>query len=361
MPPVSRRTSGRFSASCRDPLATQVRETIRTYGMLAGGERVIVAVSGGPDSTTLLSVVAALREEFRLDLHAAHLNHGLRPDAGLDAAAVAQTARALGCPYHEAAEDVAAAAARARRSIEDAGREARYAFLAATARRIEATVIATGHTRDDQAETVLMRLLRGSGPRGLAGIPPVRPHDGLRVIRPLIETSRAEIVDYLARQRLTAREDSSNRDLVALRNRVRLVLLPILEGYNPDVRRALARLADVMRDEADAFDALSAPEVDAVLHGTHAAVLIAPDAFGRLPVALQRRALREAIRRVRGNGAPVAFVHIEEARLGVLGGRTGAVWEAPGGVRIFRRPDAIEVSGAASPGRETGDDAGRGY
>ncbi|HEV2439028.1 MAG TPA: tRNA lysidine(34) synthetase TilS [bacterium] len=352
MPPVSRRTSG------RDLLATQVRETIRRHGMLAGGERVVVAVSGGPDSTALLSVLAALREELRLDLHVAHLNHGLRPEAGCDAAAVAQTARALRCPYHEAAEDVAAAAARARRSIEDAGRDARYGFLAATARRIEAMVIATGHTRDDQAETVLMRLLRGSGPRGLAGIPPVRPHDGLRVIRPLIDTPRAEIVAYLAWRQLAAREDSSNRDLAALRNRVRLVLLPILEGYNPDVRRALARLADVMRDDADAFDALSAPEVDAVLRGTHASVRIAPDAFGRLPVALQRRALREAIRRVSGNGAPVAFVHIEEARLGVLGGRAGAVWEAPGGVRIFRRPDAIEVT---AKGPATPDDARRGY
>jgi tRNA(Ile)-lysidine synthase len=328
----------------RDPLAAQVRETIRTHAMLAGGERVVAAVSGGPDSTALLSVLAALREDLRLDLHAAHLNHGLRSEASLDAAEAAGMAASLGCPYHEATEDVAAAAARERRSIEDAGREARYRFLAGVAGRIQAAVIATGHTRDDQAETVLMRLLRGSGPRGLAGIPPVRPHGGLRVIRPLIETPRAEITRYLARHALGAREDASNRDLSVLRNRVRLVLLPILEGYNPDVRRALARLAGVMRDEADALDALSAPDVDAVLRGTRASVRIAPDAFERLPVALQRRALREAIRRVRGNGGQIAFVHIEEARLGVLGGRSGAVWEAPGGVRIFRRPDAIEVT-----------------
>lgn len=322
--------------------------------MLAGGERVVAAVSGGPDSTALLSVLAALREELRLDLHAAHLNHGLRPGASLDAAAAARMAEAFGCPYHEATEDVAAAAARERRSIEDAGRQARYGFLAGVARRIQATVVATGHTLDDQAETVLMRLLRGSGPQGLAGIPPVRPHDGLRVIRPLIDVSRAEIVEYLARQQLDARDDPSNRDLAMLRNRVRLVLLPILEGYNPDVRRALARLADVVRDEAEALDALSTPEVDGVLGGTDASVRIAPEAFRRLPVALQRRALREAIRRVRGNGAPVAFVHIEEARRGVLTGRPGTVWEAPGGVRIFRRPDAIEVTVKAAPGGGAG-------
>ena len=340
----------------RDPLAARIRETIQAHAMLAGGERLVVAVSGGPDSTALLSVLQALREELRLDLHVAHLNHGLRPGAAGDAAAVARMAEAMGYPYHGATEDVTAAATRERRSLEDAGREARYRFLAGVAQEIEAQVIATGHTRDDQAETVLMRLLRGSGPRGLAGIPPVRRHDGLRVIRPLIDTSRDEIAAYLARQRLDARDDASNRDPAILRNRVRLVLLPILEGYNPDVRRALARLAEVTRDDADALDALSAPQVNAVLRGTPGSVHIAVEAFGRLPVALQRRALREAIRRVRGNGVQIAFVHIEEARVGVLGARPGAAWQAPGGVRIFRRPEAIEVTAELA---ETGDDVGR--
>lgn len=335
----------------RDPLAAHVRETIRRYRMLAGGERVVVAVSGGPDSATLLSVLAALRDDLPLELHVAHLNHALRPEASLDAEAAARMAKVHGCPYHEATEDVRAAAARDRRSLEDAARRARYDFLAGVARRIQAPVIATGHTLDDQAETVLMRLLRGSGPRGVAGIPPARSLDGLRVIRPLIDTPRAEVMKYVARHGLEAREDPTNRDLAILRNRVRLVLLPILEGYNPDVRRALARLAEVLRDEAEALDALSAPEIDAVLHGTNASVRILPEAFAGLPVALQRRALREAIRRVRGNDAQIAFVHIEEARLGVLAGRPGGVWEAPGGVRIFRRPDAIEVTAGSDGNR----------
>lgn len=327
----------------RDPLVAQVLETIRRRGMLAGGERVVVAVSGGPDSTVLLSVLGALRDDLRLQLHVAHLDHGLRPEASKDAAAVAGMAERLGYPYHGGTRDVRAAAARDRRSLEDAAREARYGFLAEVAGRIGATVIATGHTRDDQAETVLMRLLRGSGPRGLAGIPPVRPHAGLRVIRPLIDAARADIGGYLAREGLAARDDPTNRDPAMLRNRVRLVLLPILEGYNSDVRRALARLAELLRDEVDALDVLGAGEVDAVLHETGAAVHIPSAAFAGLPVALQRRALREAIRRVRGKGAPIAFVHIEEARVGVLSSRTG-VWEAPGGVRIFRRPEAIEIT-----------------
>lgn len=335
-----------------DPFEVQIRETIRRYRMLSGGERVVVGVSGGPDSTALLSALAALRDELHLDLHAAHLNHALRADARLDAEAASQLAAQLGCAYHETTVDVGASAARERRSIEDAGREARYRFFAEVAAGIEGTAVATGHTLDDQAETVLMRLLRGSGPRGLAGIPPVRPHGTLKVIRPLSDTPRQEIPAYLARRRLDAREDASNRDLAMVRNRVRLVLLPILEGYNPDVRRALARLANVMRDEADALDSLSAPQIDAVLHGTSTSVRIAPEAFERLPVALQRRALREAVRRVRGNGPPIAFVHIEEARRGLRSARPGAVWEAPDGVRIYRRPDAIEVTREAA--REPG-------
>jgi tRNA(Ile)-lysidine synthase len=330
-----------------DALAARVRETIRRYGMLAGGERVVAAVSGGPDSIALLSVLVSLRGDLSLEIHVAHLNHTLRPDAAEDAAAVAAAAERFGCPYHGATADVRAAASRERRSLEDAARRARYAFLTGVAREVGAQAVATGHTLDDQAETVLMRLLRGSGPRGLGGIPPVRPDDGLRIIRPLLETSRAEIVDYLARSRLDSREDSTNRDVAIPRNRVRWVLLPILEGYNPDVRRALARLAEVVRDEADALDALSAAEVDAVLHGTNASVCIPPEAFAGLPVALQRRVLREAIRRVRGNDAQIAFVHIEEARLGVLSGRPGGVYEAPGGVRIVRRPEVIEVTAGA--------------
>jgi tRNA(Ile)-lysidine synthase len=330
-----------------DPLEIQVRETIRRRAMLAGGEQIVAAVSGGPDSTALLAALVALSGEFRLDVHVAHLDHGLRPDSGEDAAAVRRLAERLGRPYHGGAADVRAAAAREHRSIEDAARQARYAFLAAAARAAGASVIATGHTLDDQAETVLMRLLRGSGGRGLSGIPPVRPHDGLRVIRPLIDTPRRDIDAYVARSGLAARDDATNRDLGILRNRVRLVLLPILEGYNPDVRGALARLADVLRDEADALDTLAAPRIAGVLRGTagtDASVRISLEAFAALPVALQRRALREAVRRAGGNGAPIAFVHIEEARLGVLSGGPGTVWEGSGGIRIYRRPDAIEVT-----------------
>src|SRR5205807_7945888 len=145
----------------------------------------------------------------------------------------------------------------------DAGRRVRYEFLTRVAREIGAGVVATGHTLDDQAETVLMRLLRGSGLEGLAGIPPVRVGGGVRIIRPLIETSRAAVLAYLGAVGAGWREDETNRDTTILRNRIRMVLMPALEGYNPDIRQALARLAGLLRDESEALRALGAPKVAA--------------------------------------------------------------------------------------------------
>ena len=238
------------------------------------------------------------------------------------------------------------------RSLEDAARRLRYAFLTSVARAEGAQAIATGHTLDDQAETVLMRLLRGAGPWGLSGIPPVRTHAGLRLIRPLLEVPRAAVEASLRAAGVSWREDATNRDHAMLRNRVRGVLLPSLEGYNPHVRRTLARLAEVMRDETLALDVLAARRVNAVLSGRGATVRVALAAFARLSPALQRRALREAVRRSRGNIEGVGFVHLEGVRRIALEGRPGAIAELPGGLRVVRVGRALEVRGGrVSPRR----------
>ena len=240
-------------------------------------------------------------------------------------------------------------------SLEDAGRRLRYEFLTRVAREIGAGVVATGHTLDDQAETVLMRLLRGSGLEGLAGIPPVRAGSGVRIIRPLIETGRAEVLAYLGAIGTGWREDETNRDVAILRNRVRLVLLPALEGYNPDIRQALARLAGLLRDEAEALKLLAAPKVAEALSARPGAVTVALEPFARMPVALQRRTLRAAVQQVRGNLGAVRFVHIEGARRLALEGQVGSWLALPGGVRILRLPEGAEVTMAAAvpggPGR----------
>ena len=318
--------------------------------MLAVGDVVVAAVSGGADSTALLRLLVELREDLRLDIHVAHFNHMLRDDADGDASFVADTARALGLAFHQGSGDPRAQVGSGR-SLEDAARRLRYAFLTSVARAAGAQAIATGHTLDDQAETVLMRLLRGAGPWGLAGIPPVRTHAGVRLIRPLLDVPRAAVEASLRAAGVGWREDETNRDLAMLRNRMRAVLIPALEGYNPHVRRTLARLAEVMRDETLALDTLAARRVNAVLSGRGATVRIALDAFGRLPAALQRRALREAARRSRGNIEGVGFVHLEGARRIALEGHAGAIAELPGGLRAVRVGRTLEMRSAAGSQR----------
>jgi tRNA(Ile)-lysidine synthase len=337
------------------PLPARVGATIRRHHMLTGGETVVVAASGGPDSTALVRALLVLRPTLHLTVHLAHLNHGLRPDAGEDAAFVREMSRVLGVEYHEGTVDARVHARAEGLSLEDAARRLRYEFLIRTARETGAAVVATGHTLDDQAETVLMRLLRGTGPEGLAGIPPVRAEGGVHVIRPLIETTRADIEAYLKSLGIRWREDATNQELTILRNRIRLVLVPILEGYNPDVRQSLARLADLLRDEADALEALSAPKIAEALSGGPAEVEVALEPFARLPVALQRRTLRAAVQRVRGNLHTIGFVHIEGARRLVLEGHPGAWLALPGGVRVRRLPASIEVTADERPERAPGE------
>ncbi len=322
----------------------RVRETIRRHGMLIAGETVVVAVSGGPDSTALVHAMAALGREMGWSLHVAHLNHGLRQEAAEEAAFVAAMSQALGLAHHAESADVRSLAAREGFSLEDAARRIRYEFLTRIAKEVGASAIATGHTLDDQAETVLLRLLRGSGLDGLAGIPPVRRGDAVRIVRPMLEATRAEVLAYLKEIGAGWREDPSNQNRDILRNRIRMVLLPALEGYNPDVRRTLARVAGLLRDEAEVLRSLAAPGIAEALSGDSGSVRVSRTPFARLPAALQRRALREAVRRVRGNLNGVRFVHIEGARQLVLAGEVGAWLPLPGGVRVTRVSGGAEVA-----------------
>ena len=335
---------GPASLEPRLPFVDRVRETIRRHAMLTGGETVVVAVSGGPDSTALIRAMVALGREMHSSLHVAHLNHGLRGGAAEDAAFVAALSQALGLAHHAESADARSLAAREGLSLEDAGRRLRYGFLTRIAKEVGASAIATGHTLDDQAETVLLRLLRGSGLDGLAGIPPVRQSEGVRVVRPLLEVTRAEVLAYLKEIGAGWREDPTNQNRDILRNRIRLVLLPALEGYNPDVRRTLARVAGLLHDDAEALRSLAAAEIGEALSGDSGSVRVSRTAFARLPAALQRRALREAVQRVRGNLNGVRFVHIEGARQLVLAGEAGAWLPLPGGVRVTRVSGGAEVA-----------------
>ncbi|MBI3398253.1 MAG: tRNA lysidine(34) synthetase TilS [Deltaproteobacteria bacterium] len=227
-------------------MLSKVKNTIKKFGMIRKGNTVVVGVSGGVDSVVLLHLLLQLAAEYKLSLIAAHLNHSLRgKESDRDAAFVRDLTKKLNIKFIGKKVDVKSLLKKGE-SLQDAARKARYAFFEETAKKYKARRIATGHNLDDQAETVIMRFLKGAGLRGLSGIPPVRDN----YIRPLIDATRKEIERYATDNELQFVKDSSNKSIKYLRNKIRLKLMPILEGYNPRIRSDMARLANILaRDE----------------------------------------------------------------------------------------------------------------
>lgn len=311
------------------------------WSLFTPHDRVLVALSGGPDSLSLLHVLWAEREARGLaSVEAAHLDHGLRGDeSAAEAAWVAAWCQERGIPCHVGRADVVSLARERKRSKQEAARAARLAFLEETAARTGAHKIATGHTRDDQIETVLMNVLRGTGLDGLRGIPARR---GL-FVRPLLDVSRAEIEDYCAAQGLEPRRDPSNLSPdTYTRNRVRLELLPLLvRDYNPAVAEALVHLSEIAERDLDYLQT----QADAALaeltreRDVFRLVLDRP-ALARLHPALLRHLLRRAIASLRGTGEGITYDHIEAICQAVTNPRA-----QPFGLTLPAPVCAVEVGG----------------
>lgn len=326
-------------------LSDRVRRTIRKRALLRAGDRVLVALSGGPDSVALLHLLLELQRTGDLVVAGvAHFHHQLRgADADADEAFCRELAARLGLPIEVARENVRRAARDAGRSIEDMARELRYSFLAAAAERLRADVVAVAHTLDDQAETVLLRLLRGAGTRGLSGI---RPRAG-RVVRPLLDISRGELREYARAEGLAAREDPSNRDVTIPRNRVRHELIPYLEReFNPEIARVLAREAALAKVDEDrlhneAIDLTST----IVLSKVDEKIEIDAVALRSLDLALSSRIAHDILTKSSG-GRFVGFDHIDEF-LGLSCASDGASVDLPG-QRATRRGNVI-ILGPPAP------------
>jgi tRNA(Ile)-lysidine synthase len=291
-------------------LLARVRQTIRRHDLARAETRVVVALSGGSDSVALVWLLQSLAEAGDLRIAGvAHFNHQLRAAAGEDERFSERVAAGLGLPWLADREDVAARAARESRSVEDAARTARHAFLERARAHFAADVVALGHTRDDQAETFLLRLIRGAGSRGLAAMHPRK--DAL--IRPLLDCRRDELREYLAARQIAYVADESNDDVSIPRNRVRAELLPFLEErFNPSIVDALADQAEIAREEwrwqSGAGDALAA----AISCREGDRWLIDISALNAAPPALARLVVHAAMTAASG-GRPVAFRHVAAA------------------------------------------------
>ncbi|MHB8055611.1 MAG: tRNA lysidine(34) synthetase TilS [Candidatus Aminicenantales bacterium] len=311
-------------------LVSKVRRTISRRGMIASGEMILVACSGGADSTALLHVLHELRTDLSLRLAVAHFDHGLRTASGRDARFVHELAAGLDLPFYLEKRDVRAFARKRGLNLEEAARLLRYNFLRRTAAEIGARKIATGHTLDDQAETVLMRILRGSGPRGLSGIAPV--FEGT-IIRPLIDVRRKDVEAFLRARGHSHREDASNRDRAFLRNDVRHRLVPYLErNFEPTIVEKLGRMAEVLAAEDRTLNAQVRGIMPSLVKGKGAKAQLNAEALSTLPAGLSRRCVRAFIEIQKGDLLRISFDDAENVR----NLAEGKIAVLPGGIRLMR-------------------------
>ena len=332
-------------------LVERVRSWMHRYAMTAPGETVIVGVSGGPDSLCLLHVLERARADLGIALHVAHLDHRLRgAESAADAAFVTETAHAWGLPVTVEAIDVGAVAKERRMNLHQAARTVRYAFFARLARALDAQAVAVAHTANDQAETVLMHLLRGAGPAGLRGMRPVVPWEewahGVEgaapderaaeprpaLIRPLLAITRDEIERYCADHHLQPRRDPTNRDLRYMRNRIRHDLLPQLIAYNPHIVAALGRTATLCAEEHDFIQRALDAIWPTLVRRRAGALDFVGHVWCSLHPVLQREALRRAYALL-GGSTTLDFERIEAARAAV-GRGVGRRIELPGGLTL---------------------------
>ncbi|MBM6870045.1 tRNA lysidine(34) synthetase TilS [Pseudoflavonifractor phocaeensis] len=338
------------------PDFSQLNTLAAEYGMLLPGSTVLCAVSGGADSIYLLHRLTLLRGILGFHLAAAHYDHGLRPTSQRDTAFVARFVEEW-CgeevhtdgtvlppvPLFVGRGDVAAAAKARKAGIEETARAMRYAFLQETAQTIGADVIATAHTADDNAETILLHLIRGSGLGGLCGIPPRRGN----LIRPMLTTTRATVEQYLALYGLPHVEDESNADDAYARNRVRHQLLPLLEGYNPGFVDRMTHTAAVLRADHDYLNAQAYPLLRQVRQSPEG-LLLPAEALARLPQALAVRGARLVLGKARDGDDTCTARHLEAIVDLARSARPSGSVELSGGLTVRRVYGELLFTFAAS-------------
>jgi len=357
-------TNSTVKRSAKPRLSTFARNLLEEWRQLElplSEASVVVAVSGGADSTALLLGLDELikANKLRLELIVAHLDHGLRDESRNDAKWVAQLAKQLGYKTEISRANVKKSprlktkVGKSKENLEQAARNARYTFLEKTANKTHSNLVLTAHTLDDQAETVLMRLLRGSAAEGLSGTRAIRelaPGSPVKLVRPLLAWARhSDTEDYCRRRQVAFRVDVMNDDETFSRVRVRKQLLPLMKSFNNRVVEALNRTATLLNEDVVALSgesrrllelAVNEPQENSETNapGLRVNVLL------QAPVAVRRRALREWILRSRGDLKRVEMVHLVAVERLLQGERGGRTAELPGGITVIRRRGMLELS-----------------
>jgi len=314
----------------------KVKSTIDKYQMIIPYEKIVVGVSGGPDSICLLHILYRLKEELKIELIGAHFNHGLRPgEDEKETEFVKSFVESLGIPfeYGDAEKDIRKGGG----SLEEKARIERYRFLENIRKRHNAQKIALGHNMNDQAETIIMRLLRGSGITGLKGIPPVRD----KIIRPIIDLTREEIIYYLNTEGLKYVIDSSNMDITFLRNKIRHILIPELKKYQPNIIRILAKTAEIILLEDEFLELQTEKWVKEHVSFMEGAAIIPLSRLKEIHIALRQRVIRNIIRKKIGHTRKISFEHISNILELIEKGSPNSEIHLPYNIVIKKRYDLL--------------------
>ena len=322
-----------------DPIKT-ILNTIKRFDMIEKGQKVLVSVSGGPDSVFLFYALYKLKDTLGIEFSIANLDHGMRGKTSeLDSEFVRHIAESFNIPFfHE--KLVSSLYEKSKLSKEEIARKFRYEFLIASAKKKGIDAVATGHTVDDHAETILMRIVKGTTLRGVMGIPPVRYEDGVKIIRPLIETGKGEIIEFLRANSIPYRTDETNLEDAFFRNRVRNRLLPYLSQYNPRIKRALANLAENLREDFEFIEEERTRRTTPFYSDGGSLSLKLRDIVVQ-PKALRREVIKDGLSRAGANIKKLSYKHWKSVDDFIRLRQRGKSIDLPGGIRINKTRDSL--------------------
>lgn len=323
----------------------RIKETIEKHSMFRGGETVLIGLSGGADSVCLLTLLKKLSPAIGIKLHAVYIDHGLRPnETEKEIAFLKDLTVSMEIPLTIKSADVKAHAKEHGMSKQESGRQLRYELFDLVSYEISATKVALGHNMDDQIETFFMRILRGSGPKGLSAIPPKRGN----IIRPLIETQRKDIEGFLEKEKIPYTEDSSNLKDDYLRNKIRHSLIPRLEELNPNLRETISKTVEIFREEDRYFETLvTKTMMKLISRKNHSSIELFLAPLETMDRVILRRTLRRAVDETKGL-REIGFTHIEDIIGLIEKGRHGNRLYLPKGVRAIKQYSTLKLTSEPS-------------